>query len=136
MNEAREQEAARFLKRTFKATLISIVLVVLISSTKMGGKWALDYGAVALWALVFFTLTPLIVKFMLLDERKGLGLLLILAKLGWVCSFGALLLGAGEDGPFWALSGSAAVAGVSTPLVVLVLRVAGAASERRRMRSE
>lgn len=132
----KQQETTRFLKRTFFATLVTIAMVVFVSATYMGGEWALGYGAIALWSLVFFSMTPLILKFMLVEQRKGLGLLLIMAKLSWIFLLGGALLVTGEDGPYWEFPGSAAIAGVSTPLVVLMLRVAGAASERKRKRVE
>ena len=115
-----------FLRRTAVATLVTIVLVALCAGVYRSLPWAGVYLAAALWSLGFFAITPFIFKAMLFDRRTGRGRLLIALKLFWMSLM--LLFGwwIGTLGLDRTLTGSALVAGVVTPLVVVTLRVLGA----------
>jgi len=76
-------------------------------------------------------LTPLIVKALVFDRRRMLGLALLAGKLAWAAMFIIVCWhwSRGETHPV--RLGSALLAGVTTPFVVLVLRAVGAAMEQK-----
>ena len=118
----------RFIRRTITATLITLGLVALTAGVYWSLAWAGWYLFAGVWSLVFFALTPLILKAFLSDGRPFLGLGLVGLKLLWLgLMYGAgnLAIGSGLSG---VLVAGAFFGGVTTPLVVVVLRVLGAYS--------
>ena len=115
---------SRFFKRTALATLLTLALVGMMVAVYKSPIWAVYYVFAGIWSLVFLGLTPLIMKTFMYDRRPLVGLALIAAKLVWlgvgamVCLYGSSRLGN-------VLFGSALIAGISTPLVVLTLRALG-----------
>lgn len=117
-----------FLLRTARSTLITLGLVGAMAAVYLQNfTWAGLYVFCAVAALVFFGLTPLIVKSMLVDRRMLTGALLILMKIAWLGVIFAVLnywTGLLDDVPR-VQTGSAMIAGITTPLIVLVLRALG-----------
>ncbi len=118
----------RFIRRTITVTLITLGLVALTAGVYWSLAWAGWYLFAGAWSLVFFALTPLILKAFLSDGRPYLGLGLVGLKLLWLglmYGAGTLAIGSGLSG---VLVAGAFFGGVTTPLVVVVLRVLGAYS--------
>jgi hypothetical protein len=121
---------SRFIRRTLWATLITLGLVALYAAVYGSLGWGMWYLLAGLWAVVLFALTPLILKAALFDHRPGRALGLVAAKLGWMT---LILAGLWIDHP-GLTQGSfagALIAGVSTPLAVVLLRAIGAAMAGR-----
>ena len=117
--------AARFLKRTAVATLITVLLVALFTSVYVGGAWAARYLFAGLWALVFFALTPMIFRAMITERKTVEGLVWIAIKFLWLGVLFAVCYR-------WALGAQTSmaeamglVAGLTTPLAVAALRGIG-----------
>jgi hypothetical protein len=114
-----------FLRRSAVASLVTSLVVASTAAVYFDPAWGWQYLLTALWALVFFSLTPLILKTLLFEERRMLGLALVVGKLVWM----ALI--------FWVMSGWSAatesrgtvvaslLAGILTPLAVVSLRLVG-----------
>ena len=133
-----------FLRRTALSSLVATLLVALTVAVYWSPLWAGRYLFSGIWALIFYSLkakrddksiislTPLILKAYLFDGRRWRGLILMGLKLLWmallfaVCSYWPLAEGQ------QALDGSALVAGVTTPLIVVVLRVLGTMTPDRK----
>ena len=118
--------ARRFLLRTGMAALITSLLVAAFAAVYFSRAWAGRYLASGAWALGFFTLTPLMLKAFLFDHNPFAGMAWLGAKLAAMAlALYGITPWAGEvRGP---ALGSALPAGVSTPLLVAGLRVAGRA---------
>ena len=121
---------SRFLRRTFWASVVTMVLVALNVAVYINPVWAGWYLVAGAWAMVFFTLTPLILKELLFDRRRGRAIWLVAAKLAWmglmvgICMVGSRSEAGGK------VFGTALVAGITTPLGVVLLRTLGAAMSR------
>jgi hypothetical protein len=106
--------------------LVTSLLVALTVAVYWSPLWAGRYLFSGIWALVFFSLTPLIIKAFLFDGRSLRGLALLGLKLLWVGLMFVVCfnwpLAEGRE----ILDGSALVAGVTTPLLVVTLRAIGA----------
>lgn len=108
-------------------TFLTTVLIAMFSAVYYSPVWSVRYLLVALWSLGFFALTPLILKAFIFDRNLAAGGLLCLAKLAWIAAMVWIVgsWGAVPQGPGL---GIAMIAGVTTPLLVAGLRLAGAAS--------
>lgn len=113
------------MRRTGFAVLITAGLVALFSGVYYDMEWAGRYLFFALWALGFHALFPLIFKAMM-DRKRGLGMILIGLK---VCMLAMILVVIEAwpfpEGPARRPQVLAMLIGVSTPLLVLMLRVLG-----------
>jgi len=117
---------SQFVRRTAWASVATMLCVALIAASCKSPSWAGWYLLAGGWALVFFSLTPLILKEMLFDRRKGRALGLIGLKLAWMgLMTGICWAGASRPGASTAIFGTALVAGITTPLAVVVLRAFG-----------
>lgn len=126
---------APFLRRTVLASLIALVLVALNAWIYFDRGWALRYLFTGVWALLFLGLTPLILKTMMFDRRLPRALGLIAAKMALIGLMIAACIwwSGGKASPVG--FGSSLAAGVSTPLVVVVLRAIGAQTKSSRGRA-
>lgn len=123
-----------FLERTVRSTVVTASLVALSVSVYHSIPVGARYLFFALWALSFFTATGMIFKYMLFNTSRIKGLSVVVAKLGLLVLVYAVLFG-------WPIPGSeherahmiAMVAGVTTPLVVLVLRALSWAMDQNRL---
>lgn len=116
---------APFLRRTVAATLITLALVALNAWVYFDRDWAYRYFFAGIWTLAFLGLTPLILKEILFTRRLLNALGLIGAKLILL----GIMLGAcivwSNARPGALNFGSSLIAGVSTPLIVVLLRAIG-----------
>ena len=117
-----------FIKRSILSTGITLGLVALTVAVYWSRAWAGWYLVSGVWAVVFFALTPLIIKALVFDRRLLAGLSLTALKLIWLGLMLGLCLYATRAGQDSTRLGSALLAGVSTPLVVVVLRALGSLS--------
>jgi hypothetical protein len=119
---------SQFVRRTAWAGVATLLVVALNVAVFKSPQWAGWYLLAGGWALVFFALTPLILKEMLFDRRAGRALGLIGLKLAWVgLMAGICWIGASRPGASTAIFGTALIAGVTTPLAVVVLGALGMA---------
>lgn len=118
---------APFLRRTAVAALVALALVALNAAVYFDRAWAGRYLFAGVWTLLFLGLTPLILKELLFAPQRLLRAFgLVGVKLALIAVMIAACLywtrpGAATPAGF----GSSLAAGVSTPLVVLVLRAIG-----------
>jgi hypothetical protein len=123
-----------FLRRTLWATFATLGLVALNAAVYVGPAWSGWYLLTGLWGVVFFCLTPLILK-QLFEGRHLQALLSGAAKFLWIGLLLAVCALRGDslsrDAFAWAL-----VAGISTPLAVAVLRGLGAMTMQASPRSQ
>ena len=122
---------ARFPRKALAACLPAATLVAAVAVMMGELRWAGLYWLASAWALVFFILTPLVFKSMLVDRNRLAGLGWLAAKLGWlaVMAFGCWRLNlAPEAGR---MLGSALLAGTLTTLVVMAGVAIAAASAAR-----
>lgn len=120
-----------FLERTVRATAVTAVLVALCLSVYLQMEVGARYLFFALWSLAFFASTGLIFKNLLFHQNRLMGLGAVALKLGLLVAVYAALWA-------WPIQGDSAraqmmsmVAGVTTPLVVLILRALGWAMDNR-----
>ncbi len=116
---------APFLRRTAIATLLTLALVFLNAWVYFDRGWAYRYLFTGIWTLLFLGLTPLILKEMLFTRRVLHAFALIGAKLLLLALMVAAFVVWSKAKPGAASLGSSLTAGVSTPLVVIVLRAIG-----------
>lgn len=122
-----------FLERTVLSTVVSAALVGLMIAVYFSMEVGARYVFFALWSVSFFATTGLIFKYLLFSRSRLRGMLAVAAKLGLLVLVYAVLFG-------WPIPGSAherahmiaMVAGVTTPLVVLVLRAMGWAMDQNK----
>lgn len=107
------------------STLVTLALVAGFAIAYGYPRWAGYYLAAGVWALVFLGLTPLVIKAMMFDRRPLLGLGLLAGKFVWLGAMFALFLHWSRGGASAKTLGSALIAGVTTPLLVVVLRALG-----------
>lgn len=117
---------APFLRRTVIATLVTLFLVALSARVYFNGGWAMRYFFSGVWTLMFLGLTPLILKAMIFDQNILLAFALIAAKLALIGVMIAVCIWWSGKNANAVGFGSSLTAGVSTPLVVVVLRAIGA----------
>ena len=114
-----------FLRRTVAATLITTLLVATVAALKFDAGWGWRYLLTSVWVLVFFGLTAFILKALLFERKIVLGFVLLFVKFAWLLAL-MVLLGSWSKLPVSTMGlATAVVAGVSTPLVVVTLRVLG-----------
>ncbi len=126
------------LKRTAWATAVTIVIVASVAAARFSSRWGLVYLLSGFWALVFFGLSAMIFKSLLFEKRRLAGLGWVAAKIGWFgLLFAFLWHFRNGDRPTAYAAGLAFLAGVTTPLMVAVLKAAGHArlASRPRPRS-
>lgn len=121
-----------FLERTVRSTVVAASLVALCVAVYVAMDVGARYLFFALWALAFFCTTGLIFKNLLFNKSRIKGLAAVAAKLGLLVAVYAVLW-------VWPIQGEhtrahmiAMVAGVTTPLVVLVLRALGWAMDQNK----
>lgn len=107
------------------STLVTLLLVTGFAAAYGYARWAGYYIAAGVWSLVFLGLTPLVIKAMMFDRRPLLGLALLVAKFFWLGAMFALFMHWSRGGASARVLGSALIAGVTTPLLVVVLRALG-----------
>jgi hypothetical protein len=125
-----------FLRRTAISTLISSSLIALL----VAYYGAMDLGAryllFSIWALAFFATTALIFRNLLFRENRLMGLAAVVAKLGLLGVIYYVLWAWPIPGKGIAdAHGIAMLAGLTTPMVVLVLRVLGLAMNQNKQSS-
>lgn len=110
------------------ATVATIGVVAAVAASGLSPRWATIYLAAGVWALVFFGLSAMIFKSLLLERRRPAGFGWVALKLFWLLLFFVLIAKAGEGGAAAAhQAGFAILAGVTTPLVVAGLKLGGQA---------
>lgn len=116
-----------YLRRTALWAGLTLGLVALNVAVYWSPRWAGAYLLSGIWALVFFALTPLIIKSMMFERRPLRGLALIGLKVFWLLLLLIVLsMGVGEAA-VGRLTITAVIAGLTTPLAVVFLRALGAA---------
>lgn len=121
-----------FLQRTAVSTVVAASLVALGIAVYVSVEVGARYLMFALWALVFFATTGLIFRNLMFNQNRARGLAAVAVKvLALVGIYAALWA--------WPIQGEQArahmiamVAGVTTPLVVLILRVLAWAMDQNR----
>lgn len=126
-----EALSGRFLKRTALAILATLALVALTALTYGYPRWAGYYFFAGIWTLAFLSLTPLVLKAMMFDRRPLRGLGLIALKIALLALMMLTLMHWSADDKNVKVLGTGLVAGVTTPLLVIVLRVLGGALNPR-----
>ena len=119
--------SSHFMKRTLLMVVVSLVLVAAML-VRINLAWPGYYLFGGVWALVFFILTPLILRDLIGHQRIFRGLGLIILKIGWLVLVAVMMF-------YWMdittlemrPVGLLLVAGIGTPLVVASLRLAGLA---------
>jgi hypothetical protein len=119
--------SSRFLSRTLLMIVVSLVLVATML-VRVNPAWPGYYLFGGVWALVFFILTPLILRALIGHQRIFRGLGLIVLKIGWLGLMMVMM-------SYWMdittlemkTVGLLLVAGIGTPLLVASLRLAGLA---------
>ena len=114
-----------FMKRTLLMVVISLVLVAAMLVRSIPA-WPGYYLFGGVWALVFFIMTPLILRDLIGHRRIFRGLGLIILKIGWL-GLMAVMMSYWVDIATLEMStvGLLLIAGIGTPLVVASLRLAG-----------
>ncbi|MCH8332565.1 hypothetical protein IIC65_01415 [Candidatus Sumerlaeota bacterium] len=120
-----------FLRRTAAATVATLLLVALIGSI-YSIAWGARYLAFSIWSLVFFSLTALILKSMMFDQNRVRGMLFVGLKVLWVMALISIPFVWPIEGADVRSHGIAMVAGITTPLGLVVLRALGFLMEPRR----
>ncbi len=122
-----------FLRRTVVSTVVASSLVALLvayyGAVDLGARYLLFSG----WALAFFATTGLIFRNLLFNPNRLMGLAAVFAKLGLLAGIYYVLWA-------WPIPGKgiadphsvAMLAGLTTPLAVLVLRVLGLAMDQNK----
>lgn len=114
-----------FLRKTGIAILITTCLAALFSAVYYDPAWAGRYLFFGVWALAFHALFPLIFKAMM-NRNRALGFALIMLKVMMLASVLVVVqLWPFPEGEARRPQVLAMLFGVSTPLVVLVLRALG-----------
>lgn len=111
-----------FLERTVRSTVVAATLVALSVAVYVAMDVGARYLFFALWSLAFFSTTGLIFKNLLFNRSRIKGFAAVIAKLALLVAVYAVLFA-------WPIQEHnarphmiAMVAGVTTPLIVLVLR--------------
>jgi hypothetical protein len=123
--------SSRFLKRTVAATFVTLALVAMTAAVYWSPAWAGYYLFAGSWTVVFLGLTPLIVKAFMFDRRPLRGLAYVAGKIAWLAVAVLVLAHWSRGQASQLLFGTALVAGVTTPLLVILLRALGAMPQRR-----
>lgn len=118
----------RFVIRTTVSVLITLALVSAMVWGYGHGAWALCYLIIGTWSLIFFGLTALVFKIFLFEQRRGLGSLLLLAKLLMLGILLVLCHYLSNYNPKGLSFASSTILGIITPIIVLSLRSLGSAS--------
>lgn len=121
-----------FLRRTAAATVVISLLIALFSSVYYSMAWGGRYLAFSIWSLVFFSLTALILKSLMLDQNRVRGMVFVGLKVLWVMALISIPFVWPIEGADVRSHGIAMVAGITTPLGVVVLRALGFLMEPRR----
>lgn len=116
-----------FVVRTLAGIVATLVVIWGIGSMAVGSVWGTCYLATGIWSTCFLGMTPAIIKVLVLDRRIGLGMGLVVAKLALILLAVLVALNWPKDLGEPMQVATAIVAGVGTPLLVLVLRALGAA---------
>lgn len=122
---------AGFIRRTIVATLVTLALVGLNVGVYGGMRAGALYLLSGLWALIFFSLTPLVFKVWVFEGRRWSGIGLLSLKMTWFLLLVPLIMffGVGEEDDIGA--GLTMAGGVITPLLVLTFRALGASTRKR-----
>lgn len=104
--------------------MLTMAFVALMAAVYWSPFGAACYLAAAVWALVFFASTAMILNAFLFRRCRLAAVGWIALKLGWLAL--AVVAGCWWLGDADLAQGTAVIAGVSTPLIVLVLRTVGA----------
>lgn len=119
---------AGFLKRSVISSAAVILMVALFAYVSFDRIWALHYLMFGFWSLGFFGLSGFLIKAMMFDRRPLKGFAFIAGKFLLLALAGVYLANAapegGERGLNRMLFGT--LAGMLTPLAVVVLRAVGA----------
>jgi hypothetical protein len=125
-----------FLRRTFLATVITTLIVALFATVYLDPAWGGRYLLFGLWSIAFFSLTGLMFKYLLFSPYRVLGLAFAGLKVALLI-FPVLILW--KMWPLPRIDGSvdraqavAMFVGITTPFVVLLLRVIGFFSQAQR----
>lgn len=121
-----------FLKRTALASVVTTLLVALFSAYYYSPAWGGRYLVFAVWALVFFSLTGVIFQQLAFSTRRAVGFIYIMAKLAWMAVMFVILMVWPPNTEKGQAEVVAMLLGVSTPLIVLVLRALGFLMEASR----
>lgn len=122
--------SSRFLKRTVAATFVTLALVAMTAAVYWSPAWAGYYLVTGFWTVVFLGLTSLIIKAFLFDRRTLRGLAYVAGKIALLALALAVLIYWSPNQSNQILFGTALVAGVTTPLLVILLRALGAMPHR------
>lgn len=130
---ARPWLSGPFLRRTALATLATLGLVAATAVVYWhAGAWAGRYLVAGAWSLVFFGLTPLILKSFLFDRSPAVGLALVGFKVIWMLLIVIICQRWAAGGSLGVAQGSALLAGIVTPLAVACLRAIEVARRERK----
>jgi hypothetical protein len=114
-----------FLRRSALASIVAALVVASMAALYFDPLWGWQYLLTALWALVFYTLTPLILKALMFDGRTLLGLGLMVGKLIWMGLIFWVISGWATAGDSRGVVVTGVLAGILTPLAVVSLRLIG-----------
>lgn len=116
---------SRDLKRALAATAVVLVLVA-AWALKLGyHAWAAAYLFAGVWVTAFLTLTPLIIKAFMFDRRPLAGLVYGAGKLVLLAILVIVLSRITGSPRGQLVSGTAVIAGLTTPLLVVTLMAVG-----------
>lgn len=121
-----------FLERTVRSTVITAALVALSVAVYVAMAVGARYLFFALWSLAFFSTTGLIFKNLLFNRSRLKGLAAVFAKLGLLVAVYAVLWAWPIQGDLARAHMIAMIAGITTPMAVLVLRAIGWVTEQNR----
>lgn len=113
-----------FLRGTAVATVVALLLITLFSSV-FSIPWGARYFAFSIWSLVFFSLTALILKSLMFDQKRARGMLFVGLKVLWLMALLLMSFAWPIEGADIRSHGIAMVAGITTPFAVVVLRALG-----------
>ena len=120
-----------FLRRTAIATVVASVLVALFSAVYFSPLWAGRYVVCSLWAIMFFSLSALIFKYLLFEPNKPLGIVLIVLKIAALAGLYVAFTAWPIQDATRNLEVSGIITGITMPFIVLILRVIGRAFTAR-----
>jgi hypothetical protein len=122
-----------FLERTALSIVVTALLVALSAAVYVSIEVGARYLFFALWALTFFSTTALIFRHLLFNQSRVKGFLAVAVKMGALVAVYIVLWAwpvlPGEQEKAHMI---AIVAGVTTPLLVFLLRVGGWAMEQNK----
>ena len=135
MNSSAQPIAAfdwKFLRRT-AVVIVAVALAVGVgASVVYDAGWGFRYLTFAAWALVFFSLTALILKSLAFDQDRSRGMLFVFGKVVWLGALFAVPIVWPMEGPNLRPHAIAMFAGITTPLAVVVFRAVGFMMEAQR----